>query len=130
LDFTGERFWYFSTQYSRHPEGKELAYVMACKEGAALAKAGIPVFSPIAHSHGIAKHGGIDPVDHEFWMAFDHPMMANAVGLIVLCSPSWETSLGIAHEVQYFEKQHRPIIYMHPGKATQAANLAKEALND
>ena len=44
-------FWYLASPYSKYPEGTQAAFEMACWQAGLLIRAGVPVFSPIAHSH-------------------------------------------------------------------------------
>lgn len=76
-------FWYLASTYSVHPNGLQKAFLDACEFTAILIKAGVPVFSPIAHSHPVAIHGGIDPYSHDIWLPADKPLMDAAGGIIV-----------------------------------------------
>jgi hypothetical protein len=77
-------------------------------------KAGIPVFSPIAQSHPVALHGGIDPLSHDIWLPADRPMMDAACGIIVVRMEGWEESVGIAHEIAVFKAAGKPVLYVDP----------------
>ena len=107
-------FLYLATPYSKWPAGIEDAYRMACREAARLMRAGVPVFCPIAHTHGVAIHGGIDPLSHEIWLAADRPLMDAACGLIVVRAQGWEESYGIAEEIKVFKAAGKPILYIDP----------------
>ena len=104
-----DTFYYLATVYTQHPDGLDVAHMDACKAAAQLMAAGVPVFCPIAHSHHVAAHGELDPLDHDLWMEADRPLMDAAGGLIVVKIPGWETSRGIAYERRAFEG--RPIIF-------------------
>lgn len=108
-------FWYCASPYSAHPDGMEVAYREACEAAALLIRAGVPVFSPIAHSHGIAHIGGIDPASHAIWLPADAPMMQAAMGLIVLRLRGWMQSVGVAAEVAEFQRAGKPIRHMQRG---------------
>jgi hypothetical protein len=108
-------FHYLASPYSAHPDGMEHAYRDACAAAALLIRAGVPVFSPIAHSHGIAEIGGIDPASHAIWLPADAPMMRAAMGLIVLQLPGWDMSIGVAAEIAEFRLAGKPVRYMTPG---------------
>lgn len=111
-------YWYLATVYSKHPDGIDAAHVMACRAAADLIRAGIPVFSPIAHTHPIAIHGAIDPLDHSIWLPADAPMMAGARGLIVYCSEGWRDSYGIGEEIKAFTTAGKSIVHMTPTPAS------------
>ena len=108
-------YWYLATPYSKYPSGIEAAFEMACRAVAPLIRAGVPVFSPIAHTHPVAMHGRIDPLDHSIWLPADAPMMQAAHGLIVYRAESWERSYGIGEEIKAFQAAGKPIHYLDPG---------------
>lgn len=107
-------YWYLATPYSKYPHGIEAAFHLACKNTALLIRSGIRVYSPIAHTHPVAIHGGLDPLDHTIWIPADLPFMKNAMGLIVLMAESWEISKGIKIEIDEFEQTGKPVLYMEP----------------
>jgi len=105
-------FWYLATPYSKYPDGIEAAFVAAAKAAARLIAAGVPVYSPIAHTHPIAIHGGMDPLDHKIWLPADMPMMTAAHGLLVAKLLTWDKSYGIAIEIGEFARSGKPIEYL------------------
>ena len=108
------QFWYLGTPYTKFPGGLECAFVMACKLTAFLAARGVPVYSPIAHSHPVAVHGALDAVDHHFWVRFDRPMVEAAGGLIAVMAEGWEESRGLKHEIEQFKLQGKPVLCWDP----------------
>lgn len=112
-------FWYLATPYSKYPEGLEAAFKVACVATADLIRAGVRVYSPIAHTHPIAHYGQMDPHDHGIWLPADAPFMQAARGLIVLKAESWEISYGIKEEIKEFAAAKKPIVYMEPGVVPQ-----------
>jgi hypothetical protein len=116
---------YLATPYSKYEEGLEAAFKMACDNAAFLLERGVPVFSPIAHTHSIAKSTRVDPRDHEFWLDFDWPILTKCSGLIVVKAPGWEESLGIKKEIEHFYNfmDRSAIFYMEP--LTMPTNLRK-----
>lgn len=109
-------YWYLGSPYTKYPDGIHKAFEEVCVEAARLVNFGIPIYSPIAHSHSIAIAGGINPLDHSIWIPADIPLMQSAKGLIVLRMTGWDISYGLEVERDYFAKANRPIIYMTPGK--------------
>lgn len=107
-------FYYLASPYSKHPKGTQAAFERACEATAILLAAGVPVFSPIAHSHSVSEIGHLDG-DHGFWMNVDFPYMDAALGLIVLMDEGWEDSKGVTEEIGVFACLHKPIYYMTPG---------------
>lgn len=108
-------FWYLATPYTNYPLGHIEAAKMASRRAAELMTAGVPVFSPIAHSHPIAVEGLRDKqVDHDFWMRADAPMMEAASGMIVVQCVGWNDSRGIAEEIKRFTAAGKPVVYWSP----------------
>lgn len=105
-------FFYLATPYSKYPGGLHRASVDACRAAAMLMKQGIPVFLPIAHSHPIAAHGGLDPLDHSLWLPLDEPMMRAASALIIVKMNGWHESFGIGEEQRAFHQAGKPIYFM------------------
>ena len=111
---TTEPLWYLATPYSKYPGGIAGAYELACKQSALLISNGVHVFSPIAHSHGIAFHGELDALSHDLWLKMDKTFMDLCVGCIFLYADSWEISYGMRQEGLYFLKNKKPIVGMIP----------------
>ncbi len=109
-------FWYLASPYSKYPLGLTAAHYHVCQEAGRLIKAGVSVYSPIAHSDPIAMASGIDPYDHDIWLPADKPIADAAGGLIVLKLEGWSQSFGIAQEIEWFAGEGKPIIYMTPGE--------------
>jgi len=107
-------FWYVGTAYSKYREGIEAAYLYARDVGDVLQRAGLKVFVPIISSHEDAVAAGINPRDHDFWMAVDRPWMERAHGLIVIGMDGWDESLGIIAERAYFGAADKPIMFLDP----------------
>jgi hypothetical protein len=109
-------FYYLATVYSKYHLGIVHAHAEACRQAALLVRAGIPVYSPIAHTHSIAIEGDIDPFDHNIWLEADRTFMEAAKGLIVCKMRGWEESYGIGVEIESFERQGKPVYWMEPGE--------------
>lgn len=106
--------YYVATPYTKFSEGIWPAYKEAARVTGGLLARGINVFSPIAHSHPLAVYGGIDPLDHQFWMNADQPYMDMCGALIVVTMPGWDKSKGVATEIFEFGKRDKPIFYCDP----------------
>lgn len=72
-------------------------------------RAGLVVYSPIVHTHPIAKAANIDPTDLSIWLPFHEPFMATSVGMIFAMLPSWQDSVGMAKERYEFQQCGKPI---------------------
>lgn len=115
-------YFYMATEYSRYEHGPAEAYAMACRQAAVLMRAGIVVFSPIAHGHGIALNGAMG-TDVGAWRVQNTAMMDAATGLIVVQSGGWTRSVGIAEEIKYFKSAGKPVVFMVLGIVPEALEL-------
>lgn len=101
---------YLATPYSKYKNGDlNAAFVDASRLASRLLVAGVKVYSPIAHTHPLAIHGGLDPLDYTIWLPFDETMMKVSDVLIVAHMDGWRESFGIAHEVDFFHRSNKPI---------------------
>lgn len=114
-----EFLWYLASPYtykSDDPERVkrvlELRFRQVSADAADLIRAGLRVFVPISHTHPIAEHGGIDHGDHTIWLPADKPIHERCDGIIVDMIPGWNTSDGIAQELEW-SAQHGKIIAYH-----------------
>ena len=120
-------FHYLASPYSKYPLGKEAAYIEACRQMALLLRAGVHCLSPIAATHGAATHGDIDPdISNPMWMELDHAFMEASDGMIVCMMTGWNESVGVAKEIEWFERAGKPIVYMLPGSVPEAFVPAAE----
>jgi hypothetical protein len=129
---------YLATPYSRYPDGlskrddiaagglrreralRKLheAFTLASENAALLISAGLPIYSPIAHTHPIAIYGGLDPLDLDIWLPFCKPFMDACKGAIYLQGESVEHSAGMSWEGSDFQKAGKPGIDMKPYRVT------------
>lgn len=105
--------YYIATPYSKYFNGLDAAYVCACRLCAGLINRGLSIYSPIVATHGIAIHGGIDPLDHSIWLDFDLRMMRAADVLIVAQMQGWRESFGVSQEIKFFKNADKPILYLN-----------------
>jgi hypothetical protein len=71
------------------------------------------VFSPIAHSHPIAKLGML-PGSFAYWGKWNRAMMERCDSLSVLMLDGWQESSGIGGEVNHAQQMGRRIAYLDP----------------
>jgi hypothetical protein len=105
---------YLATPYSKYPAGIEAAFIEACRISGRLVLFGVSVYSPIAHTHPIAIHGGLDPMAHELWLPFDEAIMDKSDALCVAMMDGWKESRGIAYEIAVFRRARKPVFYLDP----------------
>ena len=105
---------YLASPYSRCPLGHEAAFTYAAIKIAELYRGGVDAFSPIVHTHPVAKHGGLNNVDHEFWMRRDRWFMERCDSLLVMRLPGWDTSRGVQEEIDFFNDCAKPVCFCDP----------------
>lgn len=105
---------YLATPYTKYRGGIELAFKDAAALAGRLLLSGVKVYCPIAHTHPIAECAGLDPLDHELWLAADAPFMHAAQALLVAEMDGWQVSKGIAHEMEFFQKVGKPFYFIDP----------------
>lgn len=109
---------YLATPYTKYKHGIDQAFVDASILAAKLLVAGVKVYSPIAHTHPLAMHGKLDPLDLTIWLPFDEAMMHAASVLVVAHMEGWKESDGIAHEIAFFARRSKPIFDLDPATLT------------
>lgn len=109
-------YFYLATPYSKWAHGLEDANVVAQKLAARLMEHRVPVFCPIAHTHGIAQYvTQVDKRDFDFWLGADKPLVDAAYGVLVVDLPGWRKSRGITQEISWARATNKPLYLMDPG---------------
>jgi hypothetical protein len=114
MTFPAHMLAYLATPYSQYAAGIEAAFADAARLASRLVGMGITVYSPVVHGHPLSIHGGLEPRDHDLWLALDRPMMVRCDVLIVAQLPGWQESEGIAAEVDAFLHAGKPIYDLDP----------------
>lgn len=92
---------------------REARYWAACSAAALVMEKGDLVFSPIAHSHSLAKFHEL-PVDFDFWQSWCLSFLRNwATHFTILDIPGWAESSGIAAEKALADSLGLPVIPWH-----------------
>jgi hypothetical protein len=107
-DLLGDKLYYLASPYSKYETGIEMAFVTVCRVGAWLTKAGVGIYSPIAHTHPISKFGNIDPLAHDIWLPQDFKILTRCDALLVADMKGWDKSYGIGEEIKVMEKAGKP----------------------
>ena len=108
-------YWYLATPYSKWHLGLEDANIVAQQLAGRLLSIGVKVYSPIAHTHGIAAYvSGVDKRDHDFWLAADKPLLDAAGGLLIADLAGWQDSRGVTLEIQWAKEQKKPYWLLNP----------------
>lgn len=119
-------YWYLATPYKLYPDGKQAAYEAALQQTAALLARGIAVYSPIVHNHPLSLNDSLRGKndDFNFWVELvDKPLMEAAGGLLVCTLSSWESSAGIAYEIDLFKSCGKPVVFFSPGRVPTLPEL-------
>lgn len=124
----GYRLVYLASPYTLYPKGLDAAAADVSRIAARLIEDGVNVYAPISHTHLIAKHGGIDPVDHEFWLAQCRAFMEACDAIAVAQMPFWRESIGISLEIEYFCENGKPLHMLPVGWLSCAAPSNSEAV--
>jgi Domain of unknown function (DUF1937) len=88
-------------------------YQDVCMASAAMISSGHFVYSPIAHSYGIALHGQMRD-DWKTWATHSAMMIYRSTQLWVLKLDGWEESEGIKQELILAGKAGKPITFVDP----------------
>ena len=87
----------------------------------------IPVFSPIAHNHPIAKAHKM-PRTWNFWRKYDLQMLDVADALWIYKIYGWNTSVGLREEVFTAWTNHKIVKWLDP-TTLKTSQVTKEEFN-
>ena len=112
---------YLASPYT-HPDPavRQARFEAACRQAAEMMRCGIPVFSPIAHSHPVALHGGLDALDLEFWERQDLHFVEACSEIWVLQLDGWQESTGLQAEIEMALSLGKPVMYVEADEPRQA----------
>jgi hypothetical protein len=101
---------YLAIPYS-HPDPavREARFELANRIAADLMREGRIIYSPISHSHPIAKYGL--PLDWEYWEKVNLIYLEMCSKMIVVMAEGWEQSIGIKSEIEIMERMGKEIEY-------------------
>jgi len=100
-------FFYIASPYT-HKEAsvREKRFKEAMKFTAALMKLEIPCYSPIVHCHELANTYEL-PTTFDYWIKMNHAMIDVSLGVVVLKLDGWDTSKGVADEIEYAKSRYQ-----------------------
>ncbi len=90
---------------------KDYRYTLAVRAAAELTTKDLIVFSPIAHSHPIARLGAL-PGNWEFWNYFDEKIISICDRFAILELYGWKESVGIRNEISIAIKNNLTIEFI------------------
>lgn len=105
-------YFYIASPYT-HPDTyvrhERFQRVVMFTEGCL--KAGIPVFSPIIHSHELVRNRDM-PVPVDFWRELNHAMIRPSHGILMYMLDGWRQSVGMQDEEDYALELDKLLIYV------------------
>ncbi len=119
---------YIASPYSHpDPQVRQERYEAACRAAAQLMRQGHAVFSPVAHSHGIARYGL--PLDWDFWAEYDLKLLAACDELWVLKLDRWQHSRGVLAEIAAAKTLGKPVRFVSEAEMLEEAPTACAGLS-
>jgi len=91
---------------------KELRFEVANAVSARLMKEGEVIFSPISHSHPMAKYGL--PGDWDYWKDQDIMFLNVCSEFYVVMLKGWKESTGVSAEIAHMEQRGIDIQFIDP----------------
>ncbi|HEX4861582.1 MAG TPA: DUF1937 family protein [Rhizomicrobium sp.] len=107
---------YLACPYT-HPDHRvrEARFHAANRAAVQLIKQGRIVYSPITMTHPLdAELAGESTMGSDYWVDFDIAFMEACSEMVVLMIDGWRESSGIKREIEYFERERKPIKYIEP----------------
>jgi hypothetical protein len=95
----GELIYLASPYTDTSADVRQQRFEAACAAAAKLMAGGRIVYSPIAHTHPIARLHDL-PVGWAYWKILDRAMLSRCTELMVLRLPGWRASEGVTAEIQ------------------------------
>lgn len=97
------------------------------KISAELLKNGYLIYSPIAETIMLAKHGKLIGTDWDTWREKDLKMLERCDELLIINIDGWQQSRGVKGEVKYCFKNNKPVSLLDVGLMA-IFTISKEAL--
>lgn len=120
---------YLASVYSLNADEalRQDRYLYALKWLAKFSLEGIPVFSPVVHSHDCGIVHQL-PCTFDFWSKLDYAYMDACDELYVLQMKGYQQSVGVTSEIKYAMKKNIPITYIAcPDSPPASAKLEEVA---
>jgi hypothetical protein len=105
-------YLYLASPYT-HPDAsvREMRYLDALDALNWLVGNRIWTYSPIVHCHHLSAKYTL-PGNHEFWQDYNHLMILNSRGMMLLQLPGWKESNGVTDELDYADHLGIPVTVM------------------
>ena len=106
----GQAVIYLASPYSSDdPRKRHERFRLACLVAGKLMLDGHHIFSPIAHTHPIAKFCDL-PKGYDFWEKYDRDILAKCGAVFVLAIDGWRESKGVTAELAIARELGLPTI--------------------
>ena len=100
------------------------------KVAAKILQAGYNVFSPITHSHYIAKIGKLPALDHEFWLNLDKWYVDRCDEVFVYDQYGWENSIGVNREMDWAWWSGKKVSLIHADGVPYVTFRSRTEMNE
>jgi hypothetical protein len=121
---------YLASPYSHDdPRVREARFRLACEAASVIMRAGLHVFSPIAHTHPIAMAGGL-PTGWDYWRGYDEAMLGACGAMAILQIPGWRESRGVQGEFEIAQKLGLPVAYVDPANVEASVGGMRKLLDE
>jgi hypothetical protein len=119
---------YLASPYS-HPDPRveEARFEAVCMAAGRLMAQGHHIFSPIAHSHPIAKRHKL-PTDWEYWKKYDEAILRTCAHFWVYSRDGWRESTGVAAETAIARRLGLPEPFLHIAPTPVERTVVETAL--
>ena len=113
---------YLAIPYThKNEEVLNLRFEIANLISAELMKKGDVIFSPISHTHPMAKYGL--PIEWSYWKSQDEKFLDVCEKLYVTLLKGWDKSTGVNAEITHMKSRNVDVTYLDPYE------LGNEVLN-
>lgn len=105
---------YVSSPYSKVADKDFLMKTVSAFTGKyMLLNKGEYAVSGLLHHYAIKEEPKLGS-DYKFWKEWCDLFMSRCDKVVVLTIDGWETSVGVAGEIEYAKKNNMPIVYINP----------------
>jgi len=104
---------------------REHRYMSVTMIAAELVQSGLLVYSPITHSHPMAKMASL-PMDWAFWEKYDRAFLEMCSELWVVAADGWQDSKGMAAEIQIAKELKLKIRYWKVYDGNKLREISEE----
>lgn len=116
MQLNKEHLYYLASPFSHRTAEKERErFIEAATLAGYLMKDGLFIFAPIPHSYPIEEYGiGFGKMTGLFWLNQDFKILDKCDALLVATMPGWKESFGVTAEIQYAQRNNKPVYYVNP----------------